>query len=251
MKMIEKRDPIFDLHLIMIDSILDFLYPPLCVSCDEPGEYLCIWCKKDLKPHPEICPICHKGSPDYTLCMKCSSEDEYPLAGILIWFEYMESIKRLLLALKFGHKSHVAWFLAERMSLLIQSHPQLAQAIRKQTLVITYVPSHWIRKYRVKGYNQSELLAKELGNLFDLPVRELTRRVRYTRSQVSLSRSRRLRNLIWAFGDSTDEQLDDDEIVLIVDDITTTWSTLIHVAKQIKEKYSTVEVWGAVVGRNN
>ncbi len=235
----------------MFDELLDFLFPPRCVWCDQQGEYLCNTCKKDLKPHSEMCPICQSASPDYQVCLGCRASDEdFPLEGIVIWFSYAETIKKLILALKFGHRSHIAWFLSQRLSLLIQSHPQLSQAMQSQKLLLTYVPSHWIRKYRVKGYNQSELLAQELGVLLDTPVARLTRRVKYTRSQTKLNRKKRLSNLIWVFGSQQERDIAWDETILIVDDITTTWSTLIHVAHQIKEKHPTVKVWGVVVGRH-
>jgi len=235
----------------MFDALLEFLYPPVCVGCDAAGEYLCRECKKGLRPHSEMCPVCQSASPDYQVCVGCRASEEFPLEGIVIGFSYTDELKKLILALKFGHRSHVSGFLAERLSLLVQSHPQLSDALQSGKLVVTRVPSHWIRKYRVKGYNQSELLATDLAESLDVSVVWLTRRVRYTRSQTKLNRKKRLKNLIGAFGTvSTDAELKWDEIVLIVDDITTTWSTLVQVAHSISQKHPTVKVWGAVVGRH-
>jgi predicted amidophosphoribosyltransferase len=41
-----------------------------------------------------------------------------------------------------------------------------------------------------------------------------------------------------------------DEILLLIDDITTTWATLNELWKTIKLKYPKLKIWGMVVGRH-
>lgn len=229
-------------------ALLDIIFPTQCIGCETYDDYLCKTCKKQLLPHPEQCLLCHTRSPAYQLCPTCTKES--PLEGIVVWFQYTGLMKQLILSLKFYQRSHIAAFLAQRISNLLMTHPYIAPHIAAQTVVTTYVPSHWIRKHFVKWYNQSELLASHIATQLGIPFKHLTTRTRYTRSQTSLNRKQRLSNLIWVFWTSHTDTLNWDETILIIDDITTTGSTLTHVAKQIKSIYPDVQIWWVVVGRH-
>lgn len=232
-------------------KIIEIIFPALCVWCEKETlwVYLCSDCKKEMIPHPEQCVLCHKASPNYSLCYTC--KEHAPLEWVLICFQYTSHIKKLILWLKFSHRYDIAPFLAQRLSLLIQTHPPLSKAMRSSSLIITSVPSHRRRRYFVKGYNQSELLAKHLARFLEIPFFKLTKRVKHTRSQTSLWRKQRLTNLIGAFSNMSSQASDlKEKTILIVDDITTTWSTLMHVATQIKKDNPTCSVWGWVLGRH-
>ncbi|MDR0369714.1 MAG: hypothetical protein LBH96_04315 [Candidatus Peribacteria bacterium] len=149
---------------------LDVLFPRECIGCHTEGCYLCNDCKKQLYAHPEICPFCHKDSQDFRVCFGCRAREE-SLEGVLIGFSYQSLLKKLILKVKFGHKKDIVKFLAERLALLLQTNMQLSGLIASfspgqsnSDFIVSFVPSHWRRKYLEKGYNQSELLAKELAN---------------------------------------------------------------------------------------
>jgi predicted amidophosphoribosyltransferase len=86
------------------------------------------------------------------------------------------------------------------------------------------VPLHR-RRLRSRGYNQSELLARELRRRFDLPGRPgwLIRRVD-TPPQVGLDRIHRQANVLGAF-DWRGPPLAGEPVIL-VDDVVTTCATL-------------------------
>src|SRR5581483_10877964 len=63
---------------------------------------------------------------------------------------------------------------------------------------IVPVPLHWLRQWR-RGFNQSELLARDLGRRLGIPVISALRRARVTLVQAGLSNTARRRNVARAF----------------------------------------------------
>ena len=95
------------------------------------------------------------------------------------------------------------------------------------------VPLHKDRS-RERGFNQSELLARELENLFDIPIHlgNLVR-VKNTKPQFSLeTREEKLTNVQNAFEVREPEKIEWKNI-LLVDDIFTTGATVSEIAKTL------------------
>lgn len=228
---------------------LDFLFPRECVGCGKEWNYLCSDCKKQLYAHPEICPLCHKDSKDFRICFWCRAKED-SLEGIIIGFSYKSLLKKLILKVKFGHKKDIVDFLAERLSLLMLTNENLSSLVETHQLFISFVPSHWKRKYLEKWYNQSELLAKALANQLWLPMISVAKKLKYTVSQLKLSKTERAKNLNEVFVIQDVEQLSQWSTILVVDDVTTTGSTLLELAKVIKKERSDVKIRGAVLARN-
>jgi ComF family protein len=224
-------------------SFLDFLFPRECVGCHQQGSYLCKDCKKTLYAHPEICPFCHKKSKDFQTCFACKAQGT-ALEGIIIGFSYQNLMKKLILKVKFGHKKDIVSFLSERLALLVQTNTTCNPSF------VSYVPSHRRRKYLGKGYNQSELLAKELAKQLGLPILTLAKKQKYTHSQLKLNRSERAKNLQDVFVPLHLDALPHQATVLFVDDVTTTGSTLLEIAKVIKRDRPDLHIWGGVLARN-
>ena len=83
------------------------------------------------------------------------------------------------------------------------------------------------QRQRERGYNQAELLARELSRLLPLPLLEGTsRRVRATPPQAGLTRAQRLENVRGAFAPGPRAVLLADRSVLLIDDVMTTGATL-------------------------
>ena len=228
---------------------LDLLFPRECVGCHQEGSYLCKDCKKSLYAHPEMCPFCHKKSTDFQTCSPCKAEGQ-SLEGIIIGFSYQTLMKKLILKVKFGHKKDIISFLAERLALLIQTNGKLVCLLEQKQLFLSFVPSHRRRKYLEKGYNQSELLAKELANQLGLPILPLAKKQKYTVSQLKLNKAQRTKNLKEAFTVRHLETLPLGATVIFVDDVTTTGSTLSELAKVMKKERPDVHIWGAVLARH-
>lgn len=232
------------------------VFPPICFGCKKTGDYLCKNCKKSVKPHPETCPFCHRPTKHWLVCLNCKSDHRH-LEGIIVWFIYTSTVKKLITTLKWGHRYHIAPFLAQRLALLIQSHellgkqiPDTSDVIPKKSLLITSVPAHRWKKFFVRGYSQSECLARALAAILNVTYTPLFIKSKYTQSQTKLTRSKRLINLLGAFSVEQNISLRGDETVLIVDDVTTTWATIDELARTLKEQYKLLTIWGIVVGRH-
>lgn len=235
--------------LSALSTLIDILFPKTCVSCQATWSYLCSMCaKKALVPHSEICPWCHQASPDYRTCVWCAKDS--PLRWLLINFQYTDPVQQLVFLLKYTHAYDLAPIMATKIALHLLSHPLLQRNISLDTAAIGFVPSHRYKKYWIKWYNQSELLAKEVAKIIWLPLVDISKRSRYTRSQVSLSRAKRKTNLIWAFACKEDLLPADISTLIIVDDITTTWSTLYQLTKKIQQTYPDLDLWWAVFARH-
>jgi len=212
------------------ESLLDFIYPPYCLICKESlnGErVVCNECFDDVIFVP--IPFCIKcGRPlkpdEDTICKRCKKN---PLAlkyirGAGIFAEPLRDIIHLF---KYNRKLS----LGERLSnLLIGTFN--ASIVLHNTDIITPVPLHRVR-YRERGYNQSEILARELSKGVGIEYKDLVRRIRYTKSQALMKENKdRIKNVAGAFkviGDVKGKN------VLIVDDVTTTGATLNVIAEEM------------------
>ncbi len=231
-------------------KILERLFPRCCYWCGKQGTYLCFECKKSLLPHPEICPSCHQPSTGFKTCVSCMLEGNFFVEGLLVGFSYQNILKKLILKLKFQHKRDIASFLAERAALLVQTNPYLSPLLKQKKLAISFVPSHRYRKYFQKGYNQSEILARTLANLLEIPLLPCCKKTRATVSQLKLNRKERLKNLNSAFCLFENFDCEAWTTLLLIDDVTTTGATLNELAKTIKLKRANLQVWGLVLARN-
>ncbi len=108
----------------------------------------------------------------------------------------------------------------------------LARKIKKSPLyadvdLIIPVPLYWFRKWK-RGYNQAEIIAKEVSKELDVPMDTKTlKRLRNTTTQTKLEVADKSANVDRAFKASiVDKTLCERRHILIIDDVFTTGSTL-------------------------
>jgi ComF family protein len=112
--------------------------------------------------------------------------------------------------------------------------------------VIIPVPLH-SRRLRERGYNQSAVLAGELGRRVGLPVLERgLARTRETAPQVELNASQRQVNVAGAFECMTGEICG--HAVLLIDDVCTTGATLNACAEALR-KQEPRSIWALTLAR--
>ena len=203
----------------MIVSLLDLLMPPGCASCGRSGALMCVPCLRSFEAPSR--PDDRFLAPDAGIVV-----GEF-LALALAAFAYAGPMRRALAALKYSGASRLAPILAR------QAEPALHRLLAVSgPAALVPVPVHLERR-RVRGYNQAELIARELGRSSRLPILDVLDRVRSTTKQHRLDRSGRLRNLRGALAVRHGSRLP--AIVVLVDDITTTTATLEACASVLHE----------------
>ncbi len=98
--------------------------------------------------------------------------------------------------------------------------------------VIVPMPLHWRKRWQ-RGFNQSELLAREIGRRSNVPVKNHLRRVRFTSAQAGLTNAKRRQNVSGAFRSKKKNSLAGKR-VLLVDDVMTTGASAASCARALK-----------------
>jgi ComF family protein len=114
--------------------------------------------------------------------------------------------------------------------------------------LIIPMPLHWKKRWS-RGYNQSELLAKEIARRWGVPIRKIVRRVKPTAPQAGLSNSKRRLNVRGAFAMRKGTNLKGLR-VLLIDDVLTTGATAGACASVLKRAGAS-HVAVAVVARTD
>ena len=126
----------------------------------------------------------------------------------------------------------------------------VGQEMRRRALQIDLlvpVPLH-PKRLAERGYNQSVLLARELGSELGIPVAEPMERCRETSAQAGLRASARQSNVRDAFRCRDGSDLTGRRVG-IVDDVCTTGATLEDCARALREA-GCASAWGIVVARD-
>lgn len=87
------------------------------------------------------------------------------------------------------------------------------------------------KRRRKRGYNQAELLARELSEKTNLPCLDLLEKTRETVNQAKLDRAARMENLNGVFAVAAKPP----RSVILIDDVMTTGSTVNECCKTLKK----------------
>lgn len=219
----------------IINKILDWLYPRRCVFCDglleKKERFLCSHCIK-IVPQMVKEPRCKKCGKQLAVmeqeyCYDCTHFPHSFDYGIGL-FLYQEPLKGALMRFKFNGRKEYGVFLGRLMR-------KYSASFLKEIMpeVIIPVPIHK-KKFYTRGYNQAEVLAREMSRGLSIPVRtDLVLRKKFTKAQKELGKKERKKNLEQAFW--VKEDASRYKSVLIIDDIYTTGSTIHAIGKRLKE----------------
>ncbi len=203
---------------------LHLISPPRCAACAClcDGDW-CARCAQRILHVPQ--PVCQRcGAPVCAgVCPECSVRS-LPLDAIRAACLYTGSVRQAVLQLKYRRRPACAGPLADLM----------ADAWGVSGLpapdALVPVPLH-AQRQRVRGYNQSELLARRLSVQTGFPVwRDVLLRTARTGPQARLGLDERSRNIAGAFEASRPLT---GAALMLVDDVWTTGSTLAEAARTL------------------
>lgn len=224
----------------LVGLAVDSFFPRRCLGCGKVGGFLCPECLGNLpRLLPPICPNCGRPQASGIVCPDCRQR-QIEIDGIRSPFRFDEVIRKAIHELKYRNLKAISPCLAELLADYFRSNPLPGEAL-------VCVPLHQ-RRLRERGYNQSNLLARELGSRIDLPVIEdCLVRVKQAQPQVRASDvEERRRNVADAFV-CHNEKVSGKRIILI-DDVCTSGATLESCAAALKNKGAT-SVWGLTLAR--
>ena len=220
-----------------LNNVQQWLYPPRCTLCGDPGEGhydLCYPCLTTLPFNLHPCHQC--GLPlegtDAHLCGRCLKKAP-PFDSAVIPLLYQPPLDRLILALKFHQGLAHARLLGQLLADAVEasdSRPQL----------ILPVPLHPGR-LRERGYNQALEIARPIAKRLNIPLSlDLVQRTRSTETQTRLKYKERHKNMRGVFEVTRHVP----PHVAIVDDVVTSSATVSALAKALRSAGAMqVDIW--------
>jgi ComF family protein len=206
---------------------LDTTLPPLCPSCREPlgdGSGLCATCWSKLSMiEPPYCarlgiPFAYDPGPGLLSMEAIASPPAYERARAAV--RYDDVARTLVHAYKYGDRLDLAPLIGRWMA-------RAGRELLADADALVPVPLHW-RRLWARRFNQSAMLAGEIGMITHLPVLYgALRRVRATVQQVGLSKAERADNVQGAFrvGEDGKAEVAGRRLILI-DDVLTSGATV-------------------------
>ncbi|MDR3216436.1 MAG: ComF family protein [Clostridiaceae bacterium] len=213
------------------------LYPAE-VTCDACGNELtgrsryrlCAECTETLpiiKSGEEICPQC--GVPvknEAVYCLRCQNmRSKFELNRSPLVYEGLAVT--LVHKLKFGGQKYLAEALSAMLADCFWDNGMSAD-------VILYVPMTK-REQRVRGFNQSELLARGLSKRLNVPLSDALIKIKDTKGQRGLSAEERRKNLEGAFHALPEVS---GKNCLLIDDVFTTGTTINECASALRHAHA-------------
>ena len=207
-----------------VPKILNLIYPPMCGICGKFNDnFLCLKCQKILENEAVF------GIDKYEKIKieKNLQERKYFNEHLYI-FEYEGIIRRIILKYKFQDKA----YLYKTFVNFLLKNKNFFEFIKKYD---TIIPVPISRKRRaLRGYNQSELIVKEIANFTNLKEEsDCLFKIKNVIEQSKLNKEERQKNIQGVYELRNKEKLYKKKI-LLVDDIYTTGSTVNECSKVLR-----------------
>lgn len=201
----------------LIEPVIAFALPAFCISCDDKLE----------SGRKIVCPACFGNLPTlpekYIKVLLKDIKQPY-FDTLHIAFQFGEQFQKLIHYFKYQRTLALAEYFAEAIVPILNN---------RNYDLISSIPLNPIKE-KERGYNQSALIAKELGRLLNIPVdNDLITRIKNTPSQTKLNREQRIKNVMDVFKCEADLI---NQKILLIDDIITTGSTMNACARVLKNQ---------------
>lgn len=212
-----------------VPKILNFIYPPVCGICGKlNSDFLCKKCEKILESEAVFGVDKYKNIKRKKENIKNNFNDKKYFDEHLYIFLYQGIIRRIILKYKFQEEA----YLYKTFVNFLLKNENFFEKIEKYDTIVP-VPISKKRKKK-RGYNQSELLAKEIAYNTNLVLeKESLYKIKDIVEQSKLNKENRLKNIQGVYELVNKEKLNKKKILLI-DDIFTTGSTVNECSKVLR-----------------
>jgi len=225
-------------------ALLDLAMPRHCVVCRRPlglrERFICLDCLVGF-PFTHHWDRSHNPMADKFNALiqhdldaaPSGLHEPYAFAAALFFYNADSDFRHIPWHLKYEGGLAAGRLFARMLGERLAASPQFADVD-----IVIPVPLHWTRRWR-RGYNQAEVIARELADVLGADLRtDILRRARRTRSQVRLPLAAKAANVRGAFSlrpqfrplpagsPEKPHNLRATEHILLVDDTFTTGSTL-------------------------
>ena len=232
--------------------VLDLFFPKKCLGCNCPDTYLCRDCFNRIELSlNNTCFFCGKITWQGKICIECQKENY--LNRVIVATEYKNPLARDLIK---NFKYHYVKELSQSLTQLIIKSlalcgildlPAGRQGFPHNAAVLP-IPLYKIR-HRTRGFNQAELLAKQIADYFNLPLEtNILKRIISGIPQANIKDNEKRKENIKNVFDINPEYLLKEKSIILVDDVATTGATLVETARILKNA-GAKEIWGLVVAK--
>jgi competence protein ComFC len=195
------------------------------------------------------CIVCQKNTPfgaTHPLCQTPWGAD-----GLISFYDYHDKkVAQIIIKGKYNFIPMAYEILGQMIAKQLKiQYPDLTTA---NSYELAYIPLHSTRQ-RWRGFNQAEVLCQAIGKELNLPISRALIRSKITKTQKDLKKDARIKNVAGAFAinprvpipllakEGPGKVISDDinfsvknKNIILVDDVTTTGSTLQEAAKTLK-----------------
>ena len=195
-------------------NILDLLYPNVCGFCGKiDANSLCLECEKNISQN---------------LLFKIEDVSNKFFDKQMYIARYEGDFRKEILEYKFFDKAYMYKTFAK----IILKNEKIYEILKSYDIIIA-VPIHKKRKNQ-RGYNQSELIAKEIArNVQGLEYKKVLKKIKNNIEQSSLNRNERLENVKNVYEIQNKEIIFNKKVILF-DDIYTTGNTVNECSRILK-----------------
>lgn len=202
----------------MFEKFLNLIYPNVCGFCNQINKN-------------SLCKSCEISLNNYYLnCIKDYTKDKTKYFNYLYSsLKYENVVRNKIISYKFGEASYMYKTFAK----IIINNTKIYRFLESYD-IITAVPMYKLKK-NARGYNQSELVAKEIAKQANITFCDnILIKTKSTKVQSTLTKKQREDNVKGAF-EVLNELLVNNKKIVLFDDIYTTGSTVNECARALKK----------------
>ena len=199
----------------MLEKIKNILFPTVCGICGKIG------------PKP-LCSICSKKIEGLS-CITVQKVHNKNFSKQAYLFKYGGIIREKLINYKFNEQS----YLHETFANIIIKNEKICRFIKNYDIIIP-VPIHR-KRYKQRGYNQTELIARKIAKNLDITVvTDVLVKEKNNKPQSDLTKTEREQNIKNVYRVQNSQKINN-KTILIIDDIYTTGNTVKECSRMLQQ----------------